>query len=166
LISSPRTGVEAILTKLCFAKSNRLYAVSSYIYIIGGGHAPRIYIGVRVSAVEQQGLNTHGFNCAPGLLRTALTTSPHGRLTHPSLGAWSHATADTRPNTDAGHDMGYFWNATDGKAGQVELVHSSIRLAIVVPSSRPSFSGVTPNDRGIQSSSASAEYIRLVWCSS
>jgi hypothetical protein len=30
LISSPRTGVQAILTKLCVAKSNRLYAVSSY----------------------------------------------------------------------------------------------------------------------------------------
>jgi hypothetical protein len=31
LISSPRTGVEAILTKLCVAKSNQLYAVSSDI---------------------------------------------------------------------------------------------------------------------------------------
>jgi hypothetical protein len=31
LISSPRIGVEAILTKLCVAKSNWLYAVCSYM---------------------------------------------------------------------------------------------------------------------------------------
>jgi hypothetical protein len=67
----------------------------------------------------------------------------------------------TRPNADAGHDMGYFRNATRyGKVGQVELW--SIRLAMVVPSFLPSFSGVTPNEYRASSASAECEWCGIV----